>query len=159
MGLALKAGEGGGAIGTQVAWNLSPHWQAALGVGGAGVPYIIDVGSERTDSYYLLGKYYLKHVYFAAGYSLKHSRVYATVDGIVYRESAASHGIPLHLGYEFGNRQGFFFAASAGYLYVFRNGGERVMGPGEESWSNARTEDSGPSLGFTLGYYFDVFGR
>ena len=65
----------------------------------------------------------------------------------------------MHLGYEFGNRQGFYFAASAGVFYVFKDGGERVMGPGESAWSDAKTVDTGPSVGLTLGYYFDVFPR
>jgi hypothetical protein len=160
LGLSLKTGEGGGGIGAQLAYNFTPHWQAALGVGGAGIPYLIilDMDNTRTDSYSLLGKYYWKHVYLSTGYSLKRTRVYKKESGIVHRASAASHGIPLHLGYEFGNRKGFYFSASAGLFYVFRNGGAKVMGPGEEAWSDARTVDTGAGLGFTLGYYFDVFG-
>ena len=158
MGLSLKTGEGGGSIGAQLAYNFDPHWQAAFGVGGAGIPYIAELGKVRTDSYSLIGKYYLKHVYLSTGYSLKHTRVREYADNAVHRASAASNGIPLHLGYEFGNRKGFFFSASAGLLYVFRNGGERVMGPGDAAWSDARTVDTGPSLGLAVGYYFSLLG-
>lgn len=158
IGLSLKSGEGGGSIGAQLAYNFNSHWQAAFGVGGAGIPYFVELGKVRTDSYSLIGKYYLKHVYLSTGYSLKHTRVREYAADTFHRASAFSHGIPLHLGYEFGNRKGFFFSASAGLLYVFRNGGERVMGPEKEAWSDARTVDTGAGLGFTLGYYFDAFG-
>ena len=67
VGVSLKTGEGGGGIGAQVAYNFDPHWQAALGIGGASIPYLVELGDVRTDSYSLLGKYYLKHLYFAAG--------------------------------------------------------------------------------------------
>lgn len=157
LGLSLKAGESGGGFGTQLAYNLNPSWQAALGVGGASIPYFIEFGNTRTDSYYLMGKYYLHHLYFATGYSLKHTRVVVASGGDVHRGSASAHGIPLHIGYEFGSRSGFFFATSIGMLYVFRNGEEQVLKDGEEAWSDARTVATGPSVGFTLGYYFHLF--
>jgi hypothetical protein len=156
LGLSLKAGESGGGFGTQLSYNFDAHWQAAVGVGGAGIPYLIEFGSTRTDSYYLMGKYYLRHLYFATGYCLKRTRVVVSSGGEIHTGAASAHGIPLHLGYEFGNRKGFYFAASAGLLYVFRNGDRKVMGPEQAAWSDARTAATGPSVGFTLGYYFGL---
>lgn len=157
LGLSLKAGEAGGVFGTQLAYNFDANWQATLGVGGAGIPYLIEFGNARTDSYALLGKYYLKHVYLATGYSLKRTRVVVVSGGETHRGDLTAHGLPVYLGYEFGNRRGFFFSTSVGLVYVFKNGDRRVMGPEDAAWSDARTVKSGPSLGLTLGYYFDLF--
>lgn len=157
IGLSLKAGEGGGVLGAQLAYNFDAHWQAALGVGGAGIPYLLEFGEARTDNYSLMGKYYLKHVFFATGYSLKRTRVVRVANGELHRGERSAHGLPLYVGYEFGNRRGFFFSTSMGLLYVFKNDDRQVMGPGDEVWSDARTAKTGPSLGLTLGYYFDVF--
>lgn len=155
FGLSLKMGECAGAFGIHAAYNLDRHWQLAAGVGGTGLPmFLAQFGDARTDSYFLLGRAYLKHLYFSTGYSLKRSRVTMGIDGIVYDESAIAHGIPFHLGYEFGRRRGFFFATSIGFLYVFKGGGETVKIDQPRGTATTQAAQTSPSIGVSLGYYF-----
>ena len=100
FGLALKIGESAGGFGAQASYNLSARWQLNAGVGGAGIPYIVEYGAVRTDSYFLMGRHYLRHLFFATGYSHKRTRVEHQQGGILHREAASAHGIPAYLGYE-----------------------------------------------------------
>lgn len=153
-GLAIKTGEGAGGFGAQVAYNVTPHLQACAGVGGASIPYILEFGHSRTDSYFLMGKYFLHHLYFGAGYSQKRTRVERSIKGRLYRDQGVEHGLLTHLGYEFGNRQGFFFSTSIGFLYI-PGGGDRKLTAGEgPDGYETNTAATGPSIGITLGYYF-----
>lgn len=157
FGLAIKAGEGAGGFGAQLAYNLTPHWQACAGVGGASIPYILEFGHARTDSYFLMGKYYLHHLYFGMGYSQKRTRVERSVNERFFRDQGEEHGVLTHLGYEFGNRLGFFFSTSIGFLYV-PGGGDKKLAAGEgPNVSEANTASSGPSVGITLGHYFQGY--
>ena len=156
FGLAVKTGEGSGGFGAQAAYNFDPHWQALIGVGGASIPYLFEYSNARTDSYFLLGKYYFRHLFLASGYSHKRSRADRAIDGVIYRDAASAHGIPLHVGYEFGMRRGFFFSTSVGLLYVFRGGDREVRAGTDSVWTRIRTAATGPSVGLTLGYYFPL---
>lgn len=154
FGLALKSGEAAGILGIQLAWNFS--WQAQLCLGTGGVTdlnfYLLgDRG--RTDSYYLLGKVFWDHVYLATGYSLKISKVERTFGLVVHTASKSEQGIPLHLGYEFGHRSGFFFATSVGYLFIFGGGNRDVAAGTAIGPTKSRTAKSDPSLGMSVGYY------
>lgn len=154
-GLSLKMGECAGAFGIHAAYNLDRHWQLAAGVGGTGLPlFLAQFGDARTDSYFVLGRAYLKHLYFSTGYSVKRSRVTMGIDGAVFEESATAHGIPFHLGYEFGRRRGFFFSTSVGFLYVFKNAGKTVKIEQPRGTAITETAQSSPSVGMSLGYYF-----
>lgn len=153
IGLGLKTGESAGGFGAHIAYNFSPRWQASAGVGGASIPYVVEYGDVRTDSYFLIGKYYLRHLYFAAGYSHKRTRV-EHLEGTLYRNAASVHGIPLHLGYEFGKREGFFFSTSIGFLYIPVGGGRRILSGPSLLYNHTTTARSGPSVGVSLGYYF-----
>lgn len=156
-GLAIKMGEGAGPFGAQVAYNLNPSWQVLAGVGGASIPYLLDIGHARTDSYFLMGKFFLHHAYFSAGYSFKRTRVERSVGDKVYSASGREQGIPFHLGYEFGRRKGFFFSTSFGFLYV-PGFGDRELRAGTDSLhTTARTAKTGASIGLTVGYYFPGF--
>lgn len=154
LGLAVKSGEGSGGFGAQAAYNFDSHWQALVGVGGASIPYILEYGNARTDSYFLMGKYFFRHLYLATGYSHKRSRADRAILGRVYRDAASAHGLPLHVGYEFGHRRGFFFSTSVGLLYVFRGADREVRAGTDTTWTTIRTAATGPSVGLTLGYYF-----
>jgi hypothetical protein len=156
LGLAVKSGESSGGFGAQAAYNFDPHWQALMGVGGASIPYILEYGNARTDSYFLMGKYYFRHLFLASGYSHKRSRVDRAIDGEVYSDAASAHGVPLHFGYEFGKRRGFFFSTSVGLLYVFRGADREVSAGVDSTWTRIRTAATGPSVGLTLGYYFSL---
>lgn len=154
-GLSLKMGECAGAFGIHAAYNIDRHYQVAAGVGGTGLPlFLAQFGDARTDSYFLLGRAYLKHLYFSTGYSVKRSRVTMGIDGTVFEETATAHGIPFHLGYEFGRRRGFFFSTSVGFLYVFKNAGKTVKIEQPRGTATTQTAQSSPSVGMSLGYYF-----
>ena len=154
FGLSLKSGEAGGAFGIQVAWNFNRHLQFCSGTGGISDwnTYLFS-DRTRTDSYYLMGKMYLDHLYFATGYSLKVSRVELSDPISVSTYSRSEHGIPIHVGYEFGHRNGFFFSTSVGYLALFGGGNRNVVTGSKAFTSNVRTSESGPSLGMAVGYY------
>lgn len=156
LGLAIKTGEASGGFGAQAAYNFDPHWQVLIGVGGASIPYLLEFGNARTDSRFLMGKYYFHHIFLASGYSHKRSRVDRAIQGRVYRNAASAHGVPLHVGYEFGRRRGFFFSTSVGLLYVFRGADRELRAGTDSTWSHIRTAATGPSVGLTLGYYFPL---
>jgi hypothetical protein len=156
LGLAVKSGESSGGFGAQFAYNFDPHWQAVVGVGGASIPYILEFGNARTDSHFLMGKYFFRHLFLASGYSHKRSRADRAIGGRVYRDAASAHGLPFHVGYEFGNRKGFFFSTSVGLLYVFQGGDREVRAGADSLWTTIRTAATGPSVGLTLGYYFSL---
>jgi hypothetical protein len=154
-GLGVKMGEGAGGFGLQFQHNFSKHWQAAAGAGGIS-PFSWSSTSfnARTDSYFLHGKYYLGGWYFASGYSLKITKVQVESGGVFANASHTAHGIPFHAGYDFGNRRGFYFAASLGALWVPAGGGGQVeakVADGASTSSSAA--GSGPSIGLALGYY------
>ncbi len=154
FGLALKTGEAAGAMGIQVAWNFTRHAQICGGVGGvADLDPFLSGNRGRTDSYFLLAKGYRDHLYVATGYSLKNSRIEKAVTGSLYTATRPEHGIPFHIGYEFGHRSGFFYATSIGYLYVFGGGHRDVAAGSAIISSTSRTAKSGPSLGMSIGYY------
>lgn len=158
VGLAVKAGECAGQMGAQASWNLSGHWQIAAGVGDAYTLLgILERARIRTDSYYALGKYYFKHLYLAAGYTYWISKARVESEGRFEEDEKSEHGLPIHLGYEFGKRKGFFFSTSIGYVFVPWGGGRtlEVVLPGARAIN--QTPDSGPSVGASVGYYFDVF--
>jgi hypothetical protein len=152
LGVALKMGESAGIGGAQVAWNFSPHLQVCAGRGGVALDFLSS--DFDVDSYFLMGKYYLRHVYFATGYAQKIAFAETREDGRIYGAAIAEHGIPFHAGYEFGIRKGFFFSASMGLVYIPGGGGRSVekTTPSGNAVS-ATSVKTGPSLGFTLGYY------
>lgn len=159
LGLALKTGENAGGFGAQASYNFDAHWQAAAGVGGASIPWFLELGDARTDSYFVMGKYYFKHLYFGAGYSVKRARLAKSLGDVVEQRTSDAHGIPLTLGYEFGHRKGFYFSSSIGFLQVFKNGGQtlRIEDPANpDNFASVTTASSGPSMGLSIGYYFDM---
>ncbi len=155
FGVGIKTGESAGGFGSQVSYNFSRHAQVSLGAGGVS-PFSWSTSSFnlRTDSYFAIGRYYFDHLYLSTGYSLKVTRVEMEHQGVFYNASRAVHGIPFSVGYEFGDRTGFFFAASAGGLWVPAGGGKTVkVDAGDGTSSSMNAADSGPSLGLSLGYY------
>lgn len=158
LGFGIKTGECAGPFGSQVSYNFNPHLQASAGVGGVRTDIIlIDFSGTRVDSYFLLARYYFKHVYLSSGYSAK---VISTQEldsnWVVHRSRLITNGIPLHLGYEFGNRSGFFTAVSIGYIWVPVGGG-RYLRKKDPSVTDGFTKvmggDSGASAGVSIGYY------
>ncbi len=154
FGLALKTGAAAGPIGLQAAWNYNRHFQICGGVGGAR-DFIIYHTPGRTDAYFLMAKAYWNHVFVESGYSLNITSVVDLNSPDSLHDVRAAQGLPWHLGYEFGNRRGFFFATSVGYQFEI-SGANRLVGAGSSlAAQKAYTPDSGPSLGLTLGYYLD----
>jgi hypothetical protein len=157
FGLAVKTGEAAGPMGIQLAWNPSPRFQLCAGGGGV-ADLLVYVNRSRTDSYFVMAKAYRKHLYIQTGYSLKVTKTeYLDESGgepRILRDSRAEHGIPMHVGYEFGHRRGFYFSTSAGYIFV-PGGGGKTVGPEVEGepGASSRSARSGPSLGMSVGYY------
>jgi hypothetical protein len=154
FGLALKSGEAAGVMGIQVAWNFNRHLQLCAGAGGiTDIDYLITGKRGRTDSYYLLGKVYWKHLYLTTGYSLKASKIERTQGDDIITNRKQEQGIPLSLGYEFGHRKGFYFSTSAGYLLVLTEGNRDVGTGSVLGASTSKTAKSGPNIGLSVGYY------
>lgn len=153
FGLSVKSGEGAGPMGVQLAWNFSPHLQACIGGGGT-AELLVWEDRSRTDSYFAMGKYYLKHLYFETGYSLKVTKAENVLAEKARTARRAEHGIPAYVGYEFGHRSGFYFSTAAGFLYVIGGGG-RMVSPqiGAKEGETATSAQSGPSFGMSVGYY------
>jgi hypothetical protein len=153
VGLALKSGAAAGPMGIQLSWNFSPHLQASIGGGGTSELLAV-LDRSRTDSYFLLAKYYLKHLYLETGYSLKTTKAENVESEKVRMASRTEQGIPVHVGYEFGHRRGFFFATAVGYHHVIGGGGVVVSpridaNPGK----SATSAESGFTAGASVGYY------
>lgn len=153
FGLSLKSGEGAGAMGIQLAWNYDRHFQLCAGGGGT-AEILAWEDHSRTDSYFIMGKTYLDHLYFESGYALKVTKAENVLGDKVRRVSRAEHGIPFYLGYEFGHRRGFYFSTAAGWLWV-AGGGGKVVSPDIDAkkGSSATSAESGPSFGMSVGYY------
>ena len=154
FGIGIKCGEAAGGFGSQFSYNFDRHWQADLGAGGTS-PFSWSTSSInlRTDSYFALGRYYFDHLYLSTGYSLKVTRAEMIRAGAAHVSTHAVSGIPIHVGYEFGDRRGFFFAASAGALWVPAGGGKTVSVTVNGDSASETSAASGPSVGLSLGYY------
>jgi hypothetical protein len=153
FGLSLKSGEGAGPMGIQLAWNFNRHLQACIGGGGT-AEVLSWLDRSRTDSYFLMGKYYLDHLYFETGYSVKTTRAENVFAEKVRLATRTEQGVPFYVGYEFGHRRGFYFSTAAGYLYVFGGGG-KVVSPqiDAQKGTTATSARSSPSFGMSVGYY------
>ncbi len=153
FGISLKSGEGAGPMGIQLAWNFNRHAQACIGGGGT-AELISFLDRSRTDSYFAMGKLYLDHLYFESGYSLKTTRAENVFEEKVRLAKRTEQGIPAYIGYEFGHRRGFYFSTAAGYLYVFGGGGVAVTPQIDaKKGTPAKSAESGPSFGMSVGYY------
>ncbi|HKP96928.1 MAG TPA: hypothetical protein VJ385_14340 [Fibrobacteria bacterium] len=161
MGVALKSGAAAGPMGIQLAWNFSPHWQICAGGGGTSdVLTLLDRDRpgnsfSRTDSYFTMGKYYLDHVFFETGYALKVAKSESVQSERARVASRVQHAVPMHIGYEFGHRRGFYFASSVGYFLGVggRSGGLGFPGADMASLTGYASADSGPTVGLSVGYY------
>ncbi|MEO7776597.1 MAG: hypothetical protein ABIY63_03640 [Fibrobacteria bacterium] len=153
FGLGLKTGAAAGPMGVQIAWNFSPHFQVSGGGGGTS-DLLAVLDRSRTDSYFLLGKYYLQHVFFEGGYALKTTKAENVQSEKVRSVSRTEQAIPMHVGYEFGHRRGFYFATSIGYFLVIGGGGV-VVSPriDASAGKSATSAESGPTAGLSVGYY------
>lgn len=153
FGLSLKSGEAAGPMGIQLSMNFNKHFQACIGGGGT-AELLVWEDRSRTDSYFAMGKAYLKHLYFETGYSLKVTKAENVVAEQARTARRAEHGIPLYVGYEFGHRRGFYFSTAAGFLYVIGGGGHVVTPQiGAKPGEAATSAESGPSFGMSVGYY------
>jgi hypothetical protein len=160
IGLALKSGAAAGAMGIQIAWNFTPHLQLCAGGGGTSDFFSLfdrnRTGNSfsRTDSYFMMGKVYLDHVFFESGYALKVVQAETIVSERVRRAFRFQSAIPMHVGYEFGHRRGFYFATSAGYfLGVGGRAGFSLPGADIRQLTGYASADSGPTVGLSVGYY------
>lgn len=158
FGFGIKAGECAGYLGTQFSFNYSTRVQVAAGVGGLQSGTImIDFNRPRLESYFLLAKYYYRHVYVASGYNAIVSSTHGFDSSWVHYDSRhTAHGIPLHMGYEFGDRQGFFTAVSVGFIWVPVGGGKPLRKEYASrfgDYTRSRGADSQPTAGVSIGYY------
>ncbi|MEO6097580.1 MAG: hypothetical protein ABIW76_18770 [Fibrobacteria bacterium] len=153
FGLAVKSGAAAGPMGIQLAYNFSRHLQICAGGGGT-TDLLSIIDRSRTDSYFVMGKYYFDHVFFETGYARKTTKaeqLQGEAAELAYRTEQA---IPLHIGYEFGHRLGFYFATTAGYFYVLGEGGVGVTPRiGTDPGKTAKSAESGPTIGLSVGYY------
>ncbi|MDB5105978.1 MAG: hypothetical protein JWP91_3667 [Fibrobacteres bacterium] len=153
FGLGLKTGAAAGPMGIQLAWNPSRHLQLCAGGGGTSELLAI-LDRSRTDSYFLMGKYYFDHLYLETGYARKTTKAEQIQSEKVRLASRTEQAIPVHVGYEFGHRRGFYFATSAGYFYVLGGGGVTVSPRIDaEPGVSATSAESGFTVGMSIGYY------
>jgi hypothetical protein len=153
FGLALKTGAAAGPMGVQLAWNINRHIQLCAGGGGT-ADYLSLLDRSRTDSYFAMGKYYLDHLYFETGYARKTTKAEFINGDDAQSTYRTEQAVPVHVGYEFGHRQGFYFSTSAGYFYVIGDGGVIVSPRNDaDGSSSARSAKSGFTAGLSVGYY------
>lgn len=153
FGLAVKSGAAAGPMGIQLAYNFSRHLQLCAGGGGTS-EYLSLLDRSRTDSYFIMGKYYFDHLYFESGYARKTTKAESIQGEVADRTYRTEQAIPLHIGYEFGHRMGFYFSTTAGYFHVIGDGGVTVS-PRTDSDPelSARSAESGFTAGLSVGYY------
>jgi hypothetical protein len=164
-GLALRIGRASGGMGLQGSYNLSRNWQIGAGAGGVGWWQEWPLATEgkefkdvfvRSDGYFLEGRrYFLKHGYLASTYLWESSTLQAVKAEGEFQDRILEQAIFLDLGYEFGNRDGFYFSGSASYCYQF---GKQVRtlrtGPPGQTVSIGTEGGSSFGLQLALGYYF-----
>ena len=153
FGLAVKSGAAAGPMGIQLAWNLSRHFQ--LCAGGGGTTELLSIlDRSRTDSYFVLGKYYLDHLFFESGFARKTTKAELIQGEEAHLAYRTEQAIPFQIGYEFGHRMGFYFSTTAGYFYVLGGGGKRAIPSNDPKPESApRSAESGPTIGLSVGYY------
>lgn len=153
VGLGLKVGESAGLVGMQLSANLSRDLQINAGW-GLTVSSVSIMGSAiEESSRFAAARYYHGGWYASTGYTRKTVSVSATLDGKVYSDTRAEHGIPVHLGYEFGGRTGFYSSLSFGYLNILGGGGETILVGTDQDNTGTKSAASGVSIGLGLGYY------
>lgn len=153
-GIGLKIGENTGLLGLQLSANLTPDLQINAGWGTTALAITTDESNDFTfRSLFAAAKYYYGGWYASTGYVRKAVTVETTVDGQAYSASRAEHGIPLHAGYEFGGRTGFYTTVSAGYLAVLGGGDKEVRAGTATQFAETNSAASGVSIGLGLGYY------
>jgi predicted porin len=153
FGLGLKTGAAAGPMGIQLAWNYNRHLQLCAGGGGTSELLAV-LDRSRTDSYFLMGKYYLDHLYFETGYARKTTKAEQVQSEKARMTFRTEHAIPMHIGYEFGHRRGFYFSTTAGYFYVIGEGGVLVSPRIDaEPGKTAKSAESGFTAGLSVGYY------
>lgn len=152
IGLGIKAGESTGLAGMQVSYNVTRDVQINGGYGALGMTMNDD--DYKSQSYFVAAKYYLGGWYASTGYTRKTASLELTADGKKYSNSVTENGIPLHLGYEFGGRSGFYTTLSAGYLHILGDGGRKFSAGTPQNNAGGFSAESGVSLGLGLGFYF-----
>lgn len=153
-GLGLKIGENTGLFGFQASANLTRDLQVNAGWGTTSVGITLGESNDFTfRSIFAAAKYYYGGWYASTGYTRKSVTVETTVDGKEYSSSRAEHGIPLHVGYEFGGRTGFYTTLSAGYLTILGGGDKEVRAGTATQFAETNSSASGVSIGLGLGYY------
>jgi hypothetical protein len=141
-------------LGLQLSANLTPDIQVNAGWGTTAVAITGDGSNDFSfHSLYAAAKYYYGGWYASSGYVRKTVEVSVTSEGKEYSASRTEHGIPLHLGYEFGGRTGFYTTLSAGYLTILGKGGETVRAAGGLEAAETTSAISGLSIGLGIGYY------
>ena len=152
LGLGIKAGESSGLAGLQASYNVTRDIQVNGGYGTMGMSMLGD--NFRSESYFVAAKYYLGGWYASTGYTRKITSIELTAEGKEYSDSRSENGIPLHIGYEFGGRNGFYTTLSVGYLNVLGGGGKSFSVGTPQNNAGSTSAQSGPSLGLGLGFYF-----
>lgn len=153
FGLAVKTGAAAGPMGIQLAYNFSRRLQLCAGGGGTS-EFLSLLDRSRTDSYFIMGKYYFKHVFFESGYARKTTRAESIEGENAERRYITEQAIPLHVGYEFGHRLGFYFSTTAGYFHVIGDGGVLVSPRSNpDPKLSVRSAESGFTAGLSVGYY------
>jgi hypothetical protein len=152
VGLGLKTGESTGLLGLQLSANITKDVQLNAGWGTSALT-IDQTDKMQVRSIFAAAKYYYGGWYASTGYTRKEVSVETEVDGRTYSDSKAEHGIPLHIGYEFGGRTGFYTTVSAGFLTILGGGGEKLIAGTPQTNVGTTTTESGLSLGLGIGYY------
>lgn len=152
VGLGLKVGESTGLLGLQLSANVTKDIQLNAGWGTT-LLTMDETDNFELRSYFAAAKYYYGGWYASTGYARKVASVETTVDNRTYKSAATEHGIPMHLGYEFGGRTGFYTTLSVGYLAILSGGGDKLTAGTPQTNVGTTTTESGLSLGLGIGYY------
>ena len=153
FGLAVKSGAAAGPMGIQLAYNFSRSLQLCAGGGGTS-EFLSLLDRSRTDSYFIMGKYYLDHLYFETGYARKTTRAESIQGEEADRSYITEQAMPVHIGYECGPRLGFYFSTTAGYFHVIGGGGVLVSPRSDpDPKLSVRSAESGFTAGLSVGYY------
>jgi hypothetical protein len=165
-GLGFNLGEGAGFVSLALLCNLDAELQLSAGLGlstGESVfletislddSSAVPTADSWTNSYFLSVRQYRGPYFVQAGLNYYGTKAaISDTSGTNYRHGWEL-GLPLLFGFEIGPRQSMFASLSIGYVWMLTGGGHMLSGntPGGRL-EYAHTADSGPVLGFRLGWY------
>ena len=116
FGLGVNLGEPFGTMGLALSWNFSKRLQLQF---SQGKWYSLDGGTKKVwTSNQILIRHYWRQVYVDMGVLQRWGSLFPRLKDTGSSVTGRNWGLPLHAGFEYGNRTSFFLGASLGVEWM-----------------------------------------